>query len=46
VAVPFEQSTANDARDFVDAIAEEKAALVDGELRFATWQELTVEVDD
>src|SRR5687767_13807249 len=44
MAVPFEEPAAHDARDFINAVAEEKSALIDGEFGLAPWKELAIQV--
>ena len=44
VPVPLEESAAHDASYFVNAVAEEEAAVVDGKLRLVPWEELAVQV--
>jgi hypothetical protein len=46
MALPLEQATAHHASDFIDAVAEEEAALVDRELGLGAGEELAVQIDD
>ena len=45
VAVGLEEATVHDARHLVDAVAEDEAAVVDGQGRTFARQELAVEIN-
>ena len=42
VAVPFKEPSLHGSGDFIDAVAEEKAPIVDGELMLGVWQRIFV----
>ncbi len=46
VPVPFKESAANNASHFIHAVAEEEAAIVDGEFGLAPFEKLTIQVNN